>query len=78
MSGIGALDIRLPIGALFTILGAILAAYGLATAGHRDLYARSLSVNVNLWWGLVLLLFGALMLWGAARARKSGVRSDGS
>jgi hypothetical protein len=73
MSGMNALDIRLPIGALFTVLGALLAGYGLATAGSRDLYARSLSVNVNLWWGLVLLLFGALMLWGAARARKGGI-----
>ena len=54
------LDIRLPIGLLFAILGALLAAYGLAS--DAAIYRRSLGVNVNLWWGLVLLAFGALML----------------
>jgi hypothetical protein len=32
-------------------------------------YARSLGININLWWGLVLLAFGALMLWLARRSR---------
>ena len=54
------LDIRLPIGLLFAILGALLVAYGLAS--DAAIYRRSLGVNVNLWWGLVLLAFGALML----------------
>ncbi len=38
-------------------------------------YERSLSVNVNLWWGLVMLLFGSALL-GAARLarREAGVR----
>jgi hypothetical protein len=34
-----------------------------------DLYARSLSINVNLWWGLVLLVFGAALLLGARAGR---------
>jgi hypothetical protein len=54
------LDIRLPIGLLFAILGALLVAYGLVS--DQGLYRRSLGINVNLWWGLVLLAFGALML----------------
>jgi hypothetical protein len=54
------LDIRLPIGLLFAILGALLAAYGLGSGAA--VYRRSLGINVNLWWGLVLLAFGALML----------------
>jgi hypothetical protein len=70
MSGAIGLDVRLPIGGLFTVLGLLLAGYGAATAGDPALYARSLSVNVNLWWGLVMLVFGLLMLWGAARARR--------
>jgi len=56
------LDIRTPIGAMFTILGAILSVYGFLTSGDADLYRHSLGLNVNLWWGLVLLLFGIVML----------------
>jgi predicted Co/Zn/Cd cation transporter (cation efflux family) len=70
MSGATSLDIRLPIGGLFTVLGQLLAVYGVATAADSELYAKSLSVNVNLWWGLVMLVFGVLLLWGAARARR--------
>lgn len=44
------------------------AGYGLATSGDAARYARSLSVNVNLWWGLVMFVFGALMLAAARRA----------
>ena len=54
------LDIRLPIGLLFAIVGALLTLYGLlapATTGQR-----TLGINVNLWWGVVLLVFGVVML----------------
>jgi len=66
------LDIRLPIGALFTIIGVLLAGYGLVS--DRALYQRSLGVNVNLWWGLVLVAFGAVML-ALARRRARRVAS---
>jgi len=62
MSGSGGLDVRLPIGGLFTALGLLLGGYGLATAGDPSHYARSLSVNINLWWGLVMLAFGLTLL----------------
>ena len=55
------LDIRLPIGLLFTILGVLLAGFGLVS--DRAIYAQSLGINVNLWWGLCLLVFGAIMAW---------------
>ena len=55
------LDIRLPIGGLFTLLGLLLAGYGLM--GDAADYRRSLGHNVNLWWGLVVLAFGLLFLW---------------
>lgn len=67
------LDIRLPIGALFTILGVVLTAYGLATRG--DSYARALGHNVNLAWGLVLVATGVVFLLLArrgARAARAG------
>jgi hypothetical protein len=64
------LDIRIPMGVMFTILGAILSGYGLVP--NTDLYARhSLGINVNLWWGLVLLAFGLGMLYLARRAKKA-------
>ena len=60
------LDIRLPIGMLFTVLGALLAAFGLLS--DPAIYARSLGINVNLWWGLALIVFGIPMLYYGRRA----------
>ena len=61
------LDLRLPIGWMFTAFGVLLTGYGL---GSDDaIYARSLGINVNLWWGLVLLGFGLVMLGFALRGR---------
>jgi hypothetical protein len=70
MSGSTGLDVRLPIGGLFTALGLLLAGYGLATAGDASHYARSLSVNINLWWGLVMLVFGVALLAAAWLSRR--------
>jgi hypothetical protein len=53
------LDIRLPIGMLFTTFGMLLIVYG--ALSDPSIYARSLHINVNLEWGLVLLAFGAVM-----------------
>jgi hypothetical protein len=70
MVGSGGLDIRLPIGGLFTLLGLVLAAYGFATAGDSGHYERSQSINVNLWWGMVMLAFGAGLLLSATFYRR--------
>jgi hypothetical protein len=56
------LDIRLPIGMMFSLLGLLLAGYGLCTNGDTAMYASSLNININIWWGLVLLVFGLSML----------------
>ncbi len=53
------LDIRLPIGLMFSLLGLILSIFGLV--GDKEPYRRSLGINVNMWWGLVMLAFGILM-----------------
>ncbi len=66
------LDVRFPIGLMFTLIGALLSAFGLFS-DHR-LYERSLDYNVNLWWGLVILLFGLVMLWFGWRAQKRLLR----
>jgi hypothetical protein len=63
------LDLRLPIGLMFSIFGALLTAYGLIA--DKVIYERSLGINVNLWWGLVLLAFGLVMLFLATRGRKA-------
>jgi hypothetical protein len=59
------LDIRFPIGMMFTLLGIILAATGLFTGSDAAMYKLSLGININLVWGLCLFLFGVLM-WGSA------------
>lgn len=59
------LDLRVPMGLMFSAFGALLAGFGLVS--DRAIYARSLGINVNLWWGLVLLGFGLVLLWLARR-----------
>jgi len=46
----------------FTLIGTILTAFGVATRDHADAYSKSLGIDANLWWGLVLLLFGIVAL----------------
>ncbi len=63
------LDIRYPIGIMFAIVGALLVIFGLTTSGNTELYRRSLDININLWWGLLLFAFGLLMLFLAWRTK---------
>ncbi len=56
------LDLRIPMGMMFSMAGAVLAAFGLATRNRPELYARSLGINANLWWGLAVLVFGIVVL----------------
>jgi multisubunit Na+/H+ antiporter MnhG subunit len=62
------LDIRLPIGLMFTLLGALLAVWGVIA--DPAIYDRSLGHNVNLVWGIVLFIFGVLLLF-MTRKRKA-------
>jgi hypothetical protein len=64
-------DIRIPIGLLFAILGLILVVFGLYSMNDTELYARSLGRNINLWTGLVMLIFGGMMLFFTLRKKKS-------
>ncbi|SEG57376.1 hypothetical protein SAMN05421819_3633 [Bryocella elongata] len=63
------LDIRLPLGLLFLILGVIMVVHGAMTRGS-DIYASSGGMNINLIWGLVMLLFGLIMFLAARRSSK--------
>jgi hypothetical protein len=71
----GNLDIRFPIGLLFAVLGGLLATYG--AFSDRAIYQRSLGVNVNLWWGLVMLAFGAVMIGLGRRGQSEKRRQPG-
>jgi hypothetical protein len=65
------MDIRIPIGLLFAILGLILAAFGLFTLNDAELYARSLGRNINLWTGIAMVVFGGLMLFFSLGKKKT-------
>ena len=45
---------------MFSTFGALLTIYGVVS--DAAIYAHSLGINVNLWWGLVLLSFGTATL----------------
>ena len=63
------LDIRLPIGLMFSLVGALLLLAGKVydTGAMR---AKSLGINIDLYWGSALLIFGLWMLWMAFRGRR--------
>ena len=59
---------RWAIGGMFAITGALLVIYGLVS--DPAIYEKSLGINVNLWWGIVLFVFGLLMLVFAYRGSR--------
>ena len=63
------LDLRIPMGLMFSLLGIILTGFGLAT-NNSLIYNASLGINVNKWWGLVLLAFGLTMYILGRRGQK--------
>jgi uncharacterized membrane protein HdeD (DUF308 family) len=63
-------DLRFPIGILFTAYGAILSVFGVLSNGS-EIYKKSLGDNINLQWGILLLIFGISMLTLAIRARRT-------
>ncbi|MEO8908868.1 MAG: hypothetical protein ABI408_01400 [Gemmatimonadaceae bacterium] len=75
MSSAARFDIRIPIGILFSLLGVILAIYGVATRTDIGLYGRSENIVINLWWGLVMIVFGGTMLYFGTKANKRPLHS---
>ena len=72
MSGEASLDLRLPIGGLFSVLGIMLAGFGLATGGNTEMYAKSAGMNINLIWGVVMFVTGLIFLGLAKRGASKG------
>jgi hypothetical protein len=61
------MDLRVPAGSFFVLLGIILVGMGILTPGER---ASLTDANVNLYCGLPMLVFGGFLLllaWRAAR-----------
>lgn len=70
------IDIRFPIGLMFTILGLLLTLFGLFSGSNSELYKISFGVNINLWTGLFSLVFGLLMLGFSIRGRKKAKKEE--
>jgi len=64
-------DIRIPIGLMFSVLGVLITGYGLVTVSDSEMYMRSLGVNVNIIMGIFMLVFGVIMLYFAFRKKKN-------
>jgi len=57
------LDLKLPIGGLLSAYGVLLTVYGLLT--KKEMYAISLGLNLNLAWGILMLVVGGGFLLAA-------------
>jgi hypothetical protein len=68
------LDVRIPIGAMFAIIGVLVTIFGLVS--DKGIYSRSLNININLWWGLVMLAFGGFMLIMARRSSHASKKTS--
>ena len=64
------LDLRVPIGGLLALVGAMLVAYGLMNAADPAMHPTGIPIVVI--WGAVLLAAGAGFLVGARRASRGG------
>jgi hypothetical protein len=61
------LDIRIPLGLVFLLIGGIMGIFGLYTHGDAALYQKSLGININLVWGSLMFAFGAIMFFFGKR-----------
>jgi sulfite exporter TauE/SafE len=63
-------DIRIPIGLMFSIVGVLITGFGFFTMSDIEMYHKSLGVNVNIIMGILMLVFGLIMLFFAFRKKK--------
>lgn len=54
------LDLKIPLGCLLTFYGLVLTIYGIFT--DPSIYRKSLGIDVNIWWGLLMLVIGVFLL----------------
>jgi hypothetical protein len=63
------LDIRIPLGLIFLIIGGLMSIYGFLTRHTTAIYEKSMGINLNLTWGLLMLLFGLIMFYFGRRQK---------
>lgn len=63
-------DIRIPIGLMFSIVGVIISIFGFVTKSNTEMYNRSLGINVNIYMGILMTVFGLIMLYFSFRKKK--------
>ena len=63
-------DIRIPIGLMFSVMGLVITGLGLFTLSDSAMYQKSLGINVNIIMGIIMLVFGAAMLFLAYKKKK--------
>jgi len=63
-------DIRIPIGLMFTIIGILISIFGVVTMSDTEMYHKSLGINVNIVMGVLMLVFGLIMLYFSRRKKK--------
>lgn len=63
------LDIRIPLGLVFLIIGGIMGIFGGFTHGDTALYEKSLGMDINLLWGGIMFVFGAIMFFLGKRQK---------
>ncbi|MCX6256164.1 MAG: hypothetical protein NTV31_17070 [Bacteroidia bacterium] len=64
-------DIRIPIGLMFTIVGILISVFGFVTMSNAEMYHKSLGINVNIIMGIMMLVFGLIMLFFAWKKKKT-------
>jgi hypothetical protein len=63
------LDIRIPLGLIFMLIGGLMSVYGLFTRNAADIYEKSMGINLNLTWGAVMFVFGLIMFFVGRRKK---------
>jgi hypothetical protein len=59
---------------MFTLFGVIIAIYGMVS--DPAIYQRCLDININLWWGLVMVAFGGVLLIMALRSARAKKKTE--
>ena len=63
------LDIRIPLGLIFLLIGGLMTIYGFLTRNAAEVYQKSMGINLNLAWGLIMFLFGLIMFFVGRRQK---------
>ena len=56
---------------MFSIVGVLITGFGMFTISNTEMYHKSLGINVNIIMGLLMLVFGLIMLFFAFRKKKA-------